>query len=194
MYSRNVSKKNDGASRSAPRDSAVRRYPAAKQTEKMPDKDSFEKNKDISKMPTDVNEKTYARIDLPPNYRGMITDDSRIVYPAEKNKINAEGITRLVCNDDSYCFGKESGKPKGDCRSAPHFSHMDAPFCSDKEEKEQPSARKMSDGEGLQRLANELRSRKFSPEDVLICAMILIMLNKGSEDDVLMILALMMLL
>ena len=50
------------------------------------------------------------------------------------------------------------------------------------------------DTNGLNKLIDGLRSKRFTPEDILLCAMILLMLNTGSDDDILMVLVLAMLL
>ncbi len=96
----------------------------------------------------------------PPNYRGMIYGES------EKKDIFAEGIDRLVNNDDSY----------------------------QKYERIEQSEPVMQNKTGLHRLIDGLSERSFCAEDILICAMIILMLNNSSEDDILMVLVLMMLL
>jgi hypothetical protein len=58
--------------------------------------------------------------------------------------------------------------------------------------KNEENAKKESDG--LYNLIDGLSNGSFLPDDVLICAMIIMMLNGKSEDDVLMVLVLMMLL
>ena len=96
----------------------------------------------------------------PPNYRGMVYDRS------EREDVFAEGIDRLVNNDDSY----------------------------QKYERVEISQPVIQNKTGLHRLIDGLSDKSFCADDVLICAMIILMLNNSSEDDILMVLVLMMLL
>ncbi len=96
----------------------------------------------------------------PPNYRGMIYGES------ERKDVFAEGIDRLVNNDDSY----------------------------QKYERVERSEPVIQNKTGLHRLIDGLSDKSFCADDVLICAMIILMLNQSSEDDILMVLVLMMLL
>ena len=118
----------------------------------------------------------------PPNYRGMIFDGKN----EEKIDCQAEGIERLVKNDSSYCMDKMGRNPK--LRSEKPFSHCEPPVNGNRVFPEEKTEK------GLDSLINGLREKKYLPEDVLICAMIMLMLNSRSEDDILMILVLMMLL
>ncbi len=113
----------------------------------------------------------------PPNYRGMIYDISGSLYGG----INAEGIERLVENDSSYSNRSRIPQRRGD---RPYFSHLNPPL--PKHEKEQEN--------GIRKIIAGLKEKSFEAEDILICAMIMLMLNSKSEDDVIMILVLMMLL
>ena len=102
----------------------------------------------------------------PPNYRGMIYDTD------VKSDIFAEGIDRIVNNDDSYqSFEKNIGT----------FTSKPKEVCKDEKN-------------GLHKLIDGLTDKSFGAEDILICAMIILMLNNNSEDDILMVLVLMMLL
>ena len=115
----------------------------------------------------------------PPNYRGMIYDRESAFFEHS----DAEGIERLVKNDESYCIEKMRKIPKKLDRKP--FSHLDPPACR----------REKSEGEnGLKKLVSGLHEKDFQPEDILICAMIMLMLNSKSEDDILMVLVLMLLL
>jgi hypothetical protein len=109
---------------------------------------------------------------LPPNYRGMLDE---VFVPSENN---AEGIDRLVREDESY-KQNEMRIRKAELASKAHV-------------KNEENAKKESDG--LYNLIDGLSNGSFLPDDVLICAMIIMMLNGKSEDDVLMVLVLMMLL
>lgn len=109
---------------------------------------------------------------LPPNYRGMLDE---VFVPSENN---AEGIDRLVREDESY-KQNEMRIRKAELASKAHVKN------DEKTGKE---------SDGLYRLIEGLSKKNFSPDDILICSMIIMMLNGKSEDDVLMILVLMMLL
>lgn len=113
----------------------------------------------------------------PPNYRGMIYDISGYTY----GEINAEGIERLVENDSSYSDRRRIPQRRG---NRPYFSHLNPPL--PKTEKHQET--------GIRKIIDGLNAKNFEAEDILICAMIMLMLNSKSEDDILMILVLMMLL
>ncbi|MBQ4116049.1 MAG: hypothetical protein IJD37_01595 [Clostridia bacterium] len=113
----------------------------------------------------------------PPNYRGMIYDISGTLYGG----INAEGIERLVENDSSYSDRRRVPQRRG---NRTYFSHLNPPL--PKTEKQQES--------GIRKIIDGLNAKNFEAEDILICAMIMLMLNSKSEDDILMILVLMMLL
>ncbi|MBR5313847.1 MAG: hypothetical protein IKU45_00350 [Clostridia bacterium] len=109
---------------------------------------------------------------LPPNYRGMLSES---FVPSEKN---AEGIVRLVDEDENY-KQKEMQKRKKEVSSS-----VQRPKITPAE----------SESDGIYRLIEGLTERKFTPDDVLICSMIIMMLNGKSDDDILMVLVLMMLL
>ena len=47
---------------------------------------------------------------------------------------------------------------------------------------------------GIKSLVQAMQNNTISPEDILICAIILLMLSGNSEDDIIMILVLMALL
>ena len=115
--------------------------------------------------------------DPPPNYRGMIYDINGSLYGGN----NAEGIERLVENDSSYSDRRRLPQRRG---NRPYFSHLNPPL--PKYENRQEN--------GIRKLIDGLREKSFEAEDLLICAMIMLMLNSKSEDDILMILVLMMLL
>ncbi len=120
----------------------------------------------------------------PPNYRGMIYD---MVQGREENQ-NAEGIERIARDDETYGdyeknIRRREYMQKREKGSA--FSHFNVPV-----ERTVQSEQK----NGLHKLIDGLQNMSFSPEDVLICAMIILMLNSKSEDDILMVLVLMMLL
>ena len=106
---------------------------------------------------------------LPQGYRGML-------YESESSEKNvAEGIDRLVSEDDSYT---DYNNKKRECSLKEKNLHNQA-----------GSAKK-----GLHRLIEGLTDGDFQAEDILISAMIILMLNSTSEDDILMVLVLMMLL
>lgn len=109
---------------------------------------------------------------LPPNYRGML--DNTFI-PSEKN---AEGIDRLVREDESY-KQNEMRIRRSELSSRPQKTN------------ERPVSK---ESDGLYRLIEGLTEKQFSADDVLICSMIIMMLNGKSEDDILMVLVLMMLL
>ena len=126
----------------------------------------------------EVDEKTEAIFpDPPPNYRGMIYDISGSLYGG----VSAEGIERLVESDSSYSDRRRIPQKRGD---RPYFSHLNPPL---------PTHEKHQDV-GIKKLIDGLKEKNFEAEDILICAMIMLMLNSKSEDDILMILVLMMLL
>lgn len=114
----------------------------------------------------------------PPNYRGMIYDSFAV------DRVDAEGLDRLVRNDVSYSDYEKKRREDGD-RNNKGVSVMGR-----NASQREPDC----DTNGLERLIEGLRSKKFSSEDILLCAMILLMLNSGSDDDILMVLVLMMLL
>lgn len=88
----------------------------------------------------------------------------------------AEGIQRIAGNDECY-----------ECERKRQFE--------DKKPAEKQCEPGQSGGEkGLEGLIKGLHSKNFSPEDILIGAMIILMLNSNSEDDMLMVLVLLMLL
>ena len=164
MYSRNTSGRN-----------VRRREPMRPKNEENVDviKDSVEENSDEE----EITEVGAVLPEPPPNYRGMIYDISGTLYGG----INAEGIERLVENDTSYSDRRRTPQRRG---NRPYFSHLNPPL--PKSENQQES--------GIRKIIDGLKERSFEAEDVLICAMIMLMLNSKSEDDILMILVLMMLL
>ena len=113
----------------------------------------------------------------PPNYRGMIYDITGSLYGG----INAEGIERLVENDSSYSDRRRVPQRRG---NRPYFTHLNPPL---------PKSEKQPEN-GIRKIIDGLKEKSFEAEDILICAMIMLMLNSKSEDDILMILVLMMLL
>ena len=164
MYSRNTSGRN-----------VRRREPLQKQTEEQiaATEEYVEKsveNEEITGLESVLP-------DPPPNYRGMIYDISGYAYGG----INAEGIERLVENDSSYSDRRRIPQRRG---NRPYFSHLNPPL--PKSEKRQEN--------GIRKIIDGLKEKNFEAEDILICAMIMLMLNSKSEDDILMILVLMMLL
>ena len=116
----------------------------------------------------------------PPNYRGMLYEAN---IPSENN---AEGIDRLVREDESY---KEYEK---NIRRNEYLNNMPKkqPFSNVVEGENLPE----TESGGLHTLIDGLAGKRFEAEDILICAMIILMLNSSSEDDILMVLVLMMLL
>ena len=125
----------------------------------------------------------------PPNYRGMIYDMGSL------GEI-AEGIDRLVRNDQSYTDNQNKIKDRfnvnrrdGGQRQA--FSHMQGIRDTGEKVSENCS---QDEHRGLKRLVEGMQNNTISPEDILICALILLMLSSGSEDDIIMILVLMALL
>ena len=124
----------------------------------------------------------------PPNYRGMIYD----MAGGSADGVYAEGLNRLAREDDEGNALRKNAlrrdfEERRRARSA--FSHLDPP-CKNAENLTSEN----SVAKGLKRIIEGMQSKQFSPEDLLICAMILLMLNSGSEDDIIMILVLMMLL
>ena len=126
-------------------------------------------NKEKAERSDDIMpEKTEKKLTVPPNYRGMIYEMENI-YGGEPAEQGAEGIDRLVRTDDSYTNREQwrrSDRPK----------------------------RNNDIGAGIKKLVDGLQNSNFCPEDILICAMILLMLNGNSEDDILLVLVLMLLL
>lgn len=117
----------------------------------------------------------------PPNYRGMIYDMAGAEW-------TAEGIERVARNDCGAFSAEVKGggaRPRAERREGePRFCHLEPPVgCVSKEA-----------GGGIRRILEGMESKSFLPEDVLICAMIMLMLNGKSEDDLLMVLVLMVLL
>ena len=118
-----------------------------------------------------MNKNNAERPSPPPNYRGM-------VYSEEKYgecDVYAEGIDRMVCNDKEYSQ-KMQGKKGRKCVLG------DECGCA------------LADKNGINAVVDGLASKRFDPEDILVCAMILLMLNDGGSEDLLMILVLLMLL
>lgn len=119
----------------------------------------------------------------PPNYGGTVCGGVDYIPSC----CRAEGIERLVNNDSSYSERVEMCKKRGDdCTSGERVlpvSEKD-PF---------PQGDNESVG-GIKRIVESLGKGSFDPEDVLLCAMIMLMLNSRSEDDIIMIIVLMMLL
>lgn len=113
----------------------------------------------------------------PPNYRGMI-------YGGQKDgEIYAEGIDRLADNDQSYRDYEKNVRKREYRQDKGDIAPVNVQSDSSKNEKT-----------GLHRLIDGLSEKSFGAEDILICAMIILMLNGNSEDDILMVLVLMMLL
>lgn len=164
MYSRNTSGRN-----------VRRRAPLPNQAEENVTVTEEYVNKTAEEEKTTEIETVFPN--PPPNYRGMIYDISGSLYGG----INAEGIERLVENDSSYSDRRRSPQRRGD---RPYFSHLNPPL--PKSEKHQEN--------GIRKIIDGLKEKSFEAEDILICAMIMLMLNSKSEDDILMILVLMMLL
>lgn len=166
MYSRNTSRR--GIYRQTEADVKIRDDPPSDEIN----------NADDEKMKSNNNPKKEALPSPPPNYGGMIYDRNGAFYAP----LSAEGIERLASNDELYSERLRNSR-RGKDRHV--FSHMDPPVGKNSRE----------DGEnGLSKLVEGLRNRTFQPEDILICSMIMLMLNSKSEDDILMILVLMMLL
>ncbi|MBR5322999.1 MAG: hypothetical protein IKU48_05585 [Clostridia bacterium] len=115
--------------------------------------------------------------DPPPNYRGMIYDITGTLYGG----VNAEGIERLVENDSSYSNKRCLPQRRG---NKPYFSHLNPPL----------PQREKQDESGIRKIIDGLKEKSFEVDDLLICAMIMLMLNSKSEDDILMVLVLIMLL
>lgn len=162
IYSRNTNKR--GANR-------TQRQGEQPNLQAVETENTFSREKQFVPMP-----------DAPPNYRGMIYDINGIENKTE----NAEGISRLVTNDEAYSdYEKKNRYDRVKKREAPVFSHLKPPL-----EKKAEKGRE----NGIDRLIDGLQSKSFAPEDVLIGAMIILMLNSSSEDDILMVLVLMMLL
>ena len=125
----------------------------------------------------------------PPNYRGMI-------YDMEKLEENAEGIDRLVKNDQSYTDNQNKYKDRFNARSRENgprqvFSHMQG--IQGVQENTESNCHK-DEHKGIKSLVESMQNNVISPEDILICALILLMLSGSSEDDIIMILVLMALL
>lgn len=169
MYSRNTSKKN------------ARGRLANERVASVPLQDNIENDveADVKDRGGEQEYKASALPLPPPNYRGMIYDRESTFF----EYTDAEGIERLVKNDASYCTEKMRKLPKKLDRKA--FSHLDPPVCDNCGS---------SNENGLEKLVKGLREKNFQPEDILICAMIMLMLNSKSEDDILMVLVLMLLL
>ncbi len=91
-----------------------------------------------------------------------------MLYDIEKKDLLAEGIERLAANDPSY-------------------DRFECPKNTQKKAQNRPRE------QGIQKIIDDLKSSAYLPEDLLICALIILMLNAGSEDDMLLILVLMML-
>lgn len=121
--------------------------------------------------------------EAPPNYRGMIYD----MAGTKQDNILAEGLNRLAREDPDNGFSSNTPPKKADGRETPAFNHFEPPLPPPKNEENTCL-------KGLKNLAEGMEQSRFSPEDMLICAMIILMLNSASEDDILMILVLMILL
>ena len=125
----------------------------------------------------------------PPNYRGMI-------YDMESLGENAEGIDRLVKNDQSYTDNQNKHRDRFNARGGENgprqvFSHMQG--IQGIREKNESNCCK-DEHKGIKSLVESMQNNVISPEDILICALILLMLSGSSEDDIIMILVLMALL
>ncbi len=151
-----------------------RRVPERRQAEIIPERQEPVEEEQLT---DEISELESGLPEPPPNYRGMIYDKNGSFYSG----MNAEGIERLVNNDSSYS-DRRRVPPRRPDRTA--FSHFNPPLKA--VDKQQES--------GLRKIIEGLGERSFEPEDVLICAMIMLMLNSKSEDDILMVLVLMMLL
>lgn len=122
---------------------------------------------------------------LPPNYGGMIYE---LVRQTE-NDVTAEGINRLVSEDDDYNVrGVEKRKRKAYEKNVKEsFSHLSPQIGS-------KVVGEPCESGGLSVLVEGMSRNAFVPEDVLICGMIILMLNSKSEDDILLVLVLLLLL
>ncbi len=116
--------------------------------------------------------------DPPPNYRGMIYEQGNM------HDMYAEGISRLAGNDESYEEYGENARRRQNSRNLSGRGSLNMAS-------ELPDTSQRS---GLHRLIDGLSDKNYGAEDILICAMIILMLNGGSEDDMLMVLVLLMLL
>ena len=122
---------------------------------------------------------------LPPNYGGMIYELAR----QTGSDVIAEGINRLVNEDEEYARRGAEKRKNGAYgkNSKETFSHLSPPIT--------PKVGRVPPGNGgLSALVEGMGRNAFLPEDVLICAMIILMLNSNSEDDILLVLVLLMLL
>ena len=184
MYSRNTSKRS-GFSRvnSQKMQNIAEDYDVKLSEEVNLDKGGYNEKSSENNSPFSVMRDNMPI--APPNYRGMI-------YDREKVDNNAEGIDRLVRNDQSYSDNQIRVKNRFDEKreefgKAQAFSHMrgiqnGGDNCSKVEEK------------GIKSLVKSMQDNTISPEDILICAIILLMLSGNSEDDIILILVLMALL
>jgi hypothetical protein len=121
----------------------------------------------------------------PPNYGGMI-------YDSAYSEWTPEGIERIAVGDCNAFSANKNGGKKGfeeKYKNKPHFSHLDPAGVSGCD-----FAKESDEQVGMKNIIAGIQSRSFSPEDILICAMIILMLNGKSEDDMLLVLVLMMLL
>ena len=113
-----------------------------------------------------------------------------MIYDTQPAEWTPEGIERIALNDKSAFGGKGGNKSFFDqkIKNKPPFSHMNPPasVCECKGGSDAQS--------GIRNIIEGMKNKSFQPEDVLICAMLMLMLNGRSEDDMLLILVLMMLL
>jgi len=143
--------------------------------------------KEIDKKDTGVFEKVNTNTVFPEpplNYGGTIYDSLNI--GKQYGSVNAEGIDRMVKNDESYYeFEKKIRR-----REYRQRMRREQQYRKEQLRRDDTDITKR----GIGNIINGLRQSSFSPEDILICAMILLMLNSSSEDDMMMVLVLLMLL
>ena len=191
MYSRSTSKNGYFSHKNPPvkqhRTNAVPQNLSADRVDDSRNERPIENNRaDNIKNATDTPPIAPQMPIAPPNYRGMIYEMEQMVEPAE-------GIDRLVRNDQSYTdFERRPGRRnymQNRADNSPVFSNTATEKrCCEKSQEKTPERN------GLQSIIDGLRDKKLQPEDILICALVILMLNSSSEDDILMVLALMMLL
>ncbi len=189
MYSRNtVRKSSQGALH--PITSVKRNDDREKQVS--------DSDRQIDSNPREVN--TTPILPEPPiNYGGVMYDEKIYQSLSNGNEVNAERINRLVKNDKSYYDYEQLARKKEYMRKkSKSLGDEKAESIPDEAQFEQTVAKPTPSVEqtknGIGNIISALGNKNFSPEDLLICAMILLMLNSNSEDDILMIIVLMALL
>ncbi len=152
--------------------------------------DTYENNRGNMQNGNNIGINNVRRNNLPvppPNYGGMMYDRFDV------DDVDAEGIGRIVKNDASYSeYGKR--RRENEYRRDGSVSAMGRMRQNIGRGKEKSLSDSDCDTSGLKNLVKGLETKNFSPEDILLGAIILLMLNSSSEDDILMILVLLMLL